>query len=83
MWHRVGLVRTGIWEGCVASIFRVERISELRTSLSVAIAVAGYSLILFTLKEGGDTLLRNIVTNKAQMEPNPRRLYSSRFHGLP
>jgi hypothetical protein len=44
MWHRVGLVTTDVSEERVDSIFRVERISKLGTTLAVR------SLILYFLK---------------------------------
>jgi hypothetical protein len=36
MWRRVGLVRTDVSEKRVASIFRVQRIRYIRTTLAVA-----------------------------------------------
>jgi hypothetical protein len=35
MWHSEGIVRTEVLEGCIASMFRVERISELVATLAV------------------------------------------------
>jgi hypothetical protein len=35
MWRRLGVVRTDVSEERVVTIFRVERISELRTTLAV------------------------------------------------
>jgi hypothetical protein len=40
MWRRVVLVRTNVWEGRVASIFRVERMNALRIALAVTIIIA-------------------------------------------
>jgi hypothetical protein len=52
---RVGLVRTDVSEECVASIFRLDRISKLETTLAVT----------FYIENGGDRFLRNMGPNKA------------------
>jgi hypothetical protein len=58
MWCRVRFVRIDISEDGVASILRIERISEPGTTFATD---SLYS------EDGGDTLLRNVCSNKRKI----------------
>jgi hypothetical protein len=76
MWHHVDLVRTHILDEYVTSIFKVERISELGTTLAITkmlviAEVATSSLILSTLKFK-PTHPSNVDSNHIQVVPHPQ-----------
>jgi hypothetical protein len=63
MWLQVAVVRTDVSEERIASIIRVERISELGT--------------ISHTDDGGDTFPRNVGSNKTRMASCPRRRHFS------
>jgi hypothetical protein len=88
MWHREGLVRTDISEESVASIFRVERISELATTFPISCKPANAapsSLILSTLKmeeiRYSETLILTRPTRRHIPEDRSLRMFSSGREG--
>jgi hypothetical protein len=69
MWSRVNFVSIDLSEECVTSIYRVEIIRELGTTLGVTSS--------FHLEDVGNKFLRNIGSNKTHTAPHPRRRHSS------
>jgi hypothetical protein len=77
MLRRVDLVRTGVSEGRIASIIRVETLSELGTKLAVCLNFLVtvnlvLSLLSFQPDDGGDTFLRNVSSYKSHAASHPR-----------
>jgi hypothetical protein len=70
MLHGVGLARTSDLEECVASIFNVERISVLGTTLAVS------SLIILSTPMIEATRSSETILNKEHMAPHSRVWHS-------
>jgi hypothetical protein len=74
MWHHVCPVRINMSEEAIASIFRVERISELGTALAVT---SNWSTVGRNNDDGGHTFLWKVSSNKTHMMPHPKRRNST------
>jgi hypothetical protein len=75
MWRHEALVRTNVSEEHIASIIRVERISELRTTLAVT---SNWRTLWRThFDDWSDTFFRKVGSYKNHTVSLPRRRHSS------
>jgi hypothetical protein len=72
MWRRVDFVGTDVPEEHIASVFRVEKISDL----GVLALISSFRLSdSFHPDDGGDTFLRNVGSYNSHTKSHPRRLH--------
>jgi hypothetical protein len=77
MRRRGAVVRTDISENHVASIIRVERIRELRTTLAIYSKWSTLRISSQRADGGGDTFIRIFGSYKSHTASHPRRRHSS------